>query len=135
MGVNLVAVVITGLIGYAVAALWYSKAVFGKTWMKYSGMTKKKIDNEKKKGMGGRYFTSFLTYVLIALVIGIFIQFYPRTVPYGLLTGFLMWVGFVLTTSVTNVLWEEGKHELWVLHNGQYLLSFLVMGLILGIWI
>ena len=48
--------------------------------------------------------------------------------------GFWNWLGFVAPVTLGSVLWEGKSPKLWVLNNGYYLVSLIVMGVILALW-
>ena len=79
-----------------------------------------------------------LVYGLIAsLVIAYFLAFLEgalgvTTVTDGMFVGFSMWLGFVASTQISAVIWNGAPFQLFVLDTGFRLLSFLVMGGVIG---
>ena len=63
--INYLAVLVSAIIGMIIGALWYSPLLFGKLWMKLSGMTEKQLNEAKKKGMGKMYLVAFIGVLLI----------------------------------------------------------------------
>ena len=55
------------------------------------------------------------------------------TLASGALTGFLIWLGFVASSSLTNKLFAD-RLLAWVLEQGNHLLTLVVMGAIVGAW-
>jgi len=52
----------------------------------------------------------------------------------GLLAGFLTWLGYISTVTVGSVIYENKPWKLWLVNNGYWLTSLLVMGAILAVW-
>lgn len=125
----IIAAAINMLIGY----FWYSKWLFGPTWLKLqSEKTGKHIVQEEKPSM-----MTMLYAAIVSLVIAYFLAFFEgylgvTTVTDGMFVGFCFWLGFVATTQIGSVLWEKGSFQLFMIHTGCKLLSFLVMSGVIG---
>lgn len=135
MIVNLFAILVAAIASMLIGMWYYSSLGFGKQWMNLLGWNKNKIDEEQKKGMGKPMIVAFLAQLLIALVLKMFMKAFPQGIIWALVASIIAWAGFVLTTSVSDVIWEGRKPGLWVLHNAYRLIAFIVMGFILGIWV
>lgn len=134
--INYLAVVVAALASMVVGSLWYSPAVFGKLWMKLSGKTEKEMEAAKKKGMGKLYALAFLSSLLMAYVLAHFVDYMGAiTFTAGMQTGFWLWLGFIATVSFGMVLWDGKDIRLYLLLNGHELLSLLLMGGILAVWV
>lgn len=120
-------VVIAAVLNMVIGFFWYSKWLFGPTWMKYH----KKMKEDRSKG-------ATLLYAFIAsLVIAYFLAFFEgylgvTTVTDGMFVGFCFWLGFVATTQINAFLWEKQPWALFLLHASGKLLSFLVMSGVIG---
>lgn len=133
--INYLAVLVAAVISMGMGAAWYSKALFGKQWMKLSGISQKDIDKQKGDGMAKSYAIAFLGSLVTAFVLAIFIEIVGAiTVVGGIKVGFLVWLGFVATTTLGSILWENKPQELYALNNGYNLLSLATMGAILAAW-
>jgi len=51
----------------------------------------------------------------------------------GLMTGFMLWLGFVAPSALTNKLFA-GQIKAWFLEQGNHLITFLLFGAIMGAW-
>ena len=72
-----------------------------------------------------------------SLVIAFFLDFFEAhigvtTVSDGVFIGVCAWAGFVATTQIGSVIWLKRPFKLFLLDTGAKLLSFAVMGGILG---
>lgn len=131
--VNLLAVLLGGVANMVIGMLWYSPFLFGNQWIKYMGLTPKKLES-MKTNMALTYGLSFVGALLQAFVLG---YFYILTasigVTDGLILGGLAWLGFVAVTQLTSVLYEQNKSlGLFAINTGYQLVSLLAMGAILG---
>ena len=133
--INYLAVLVSAVAGFVIGALWYS-VLFGKAWMKLSGMDKKKIEKEKKKGMAKSYAAGFAVLVVMAFVLAHFVDMAEAaTVLEGAQAGFWAWLGFVATIMLNKVLWEGKPFKLYLLDAAHYLVVLLAMGSILAVWV
>lgn len=124
-----IAIILAALLNMAIGFLWYSKWLFGKTWLRLA----KKSEGEMKKGRGISVFYGFITSLVIAFFLAFFEGYLGvTTVSDGMFVGFCLWLGFVATTQVSLVIWANQPFSLFLLDTGYKLLSFLVMGGIIG---
>ena len=134
--VNYLAVLGAALSSMVLGSLWYGP-LFGKLWMKLSGH---KPDPNAKDKMGILYGIAAIGSLVQAYILShslSFAQKYMGTngLSSGLSTGFWMWLGFVATVTLGNVLWYGQSWKLWLLTNAYYLTSLLIMGAILALWV
>lgn len=133
--VNYLAVLAAAVASMVVGSVWYGP-LFGKKFMAEIGMDKwtpEKQAAEKKK-MGMTYALQFVAslvmfYVLAGLIVG-FGQFGWAK---GAMTGFIVWLGFVVPVKFGDAIWG-GKMSLFWLGVGNMLVTLLVAGAIIGGW-
>ena len=129
--VNYLAVVVAALVNFLLATLWYT-VLFGKAWKKLTGISEMK---PKGSNIVLAFIGSFLlSYVLYhSLVFG---DYYTHMsgVSGGLMGGFFDWLGFIAPVTLMLVLYEKRSWKLWLLDNGFWLVSLLVMGAMLSAW-
>src|SRR5260370_41822457 len=136
--INYFAVLLAGIVSMPLGFLWYGP-LFGKKWMKLSGMSKEKIDAAKKSGKANMgYGLMFVGSLVMAYVLAhslVFASSYLRMtgVPAGLMSGFWSWLGFVGPVTLGSVLWDGKPWMLSVLNNTYYILLLLLMGVILAL--
>lgn len=132
--VNFLAVLITAIVGFLIGWLWYGP-FFGKAWMKAMNISKKDIDKSKKEGVGKPMTIGFLTSLVTAYILAIFVGLAgAATIGNGAFIGFLVWLGFFLTTSIGGMLWEGKKSELFYINTSYDLVRMIIMGGILAVW-
>lgn len=135
---NYLAVIVAAVASMIIGSLWYGP-LFGKQWIKLSGISTEKIDASKKSGMGKLYTLAFIGSLVMAYVLShslVFASDYLGVsgVSAGLMAGFWNWLGFVAPVTMGAVLWEGKSWKLWCLHNSYQLLTLLIMGVILAMW-
>lgn len=136
--VNYLAVVAAAIANMILGFLWYGP-LFGKTWMSLSGMTRESMDAAKAKGMTKAYVIAFvgslvMSYVLAHALIFAAAYLHVSGVYAGLTAGFWNWLGFIAPVTLGVILWEGKPVKLWILSNGYYLITLLVMGVMLALW-
>lgn len=135
LDINFPAVLVASVVGYVIGALWYSPLLFGKSWMSMMNFDEKMLEEVKQKGMGKTYAAAFFNTFIMALVLSIFVRHPGATHLWvGLLTGFLIWLGFMVTIHTASFLWEGKPTKLFFLNAGHNLVSILVMSTILSLW-
>jgi hypothetical protein len=125
---NILAVLVAAVASMIVGMIWYNPNVFGASWMKLAGINKKKM---KKKGMGMTMLVGFITTLIMAYVLSVFIEV-GATTP--LMTGVWLWLGFLATTQLGSVLWEGKQLQLYIINTAHSLVSIVIMAVIIGAW-
>jgi UDP-N-acetylmuramyl pentapeptide phosphotransferase/UDP-N-acetylglucosamine-1-phosphate transferase len=69
MAIDLISVIAASVVGMIIGMSWYSTMLFGKEWMKLSGITPAKAKQSKKKGMGKSIGLGFIAGIVMAYVI------------------------------------------------------------------
>ncbi len=136
--INFVAILLSGVAMMVVGFLWYSPMLFGKAWMKLSGLSMSDMKGAKKE-MPKIYGISFVASLLTAYVLRhSAVQgaaFYNMTgVAPHLMAAFWSWLGFVMPVQLTGWLFEKKPLNLFAINTGYQLVSMLVMGVILGMF-
>lgn len=128
--INWLAIFIAGLVPMAIGMLWYSPLLFAKKWMSLVGKTEEEI---RKEGRGKAYALSLVTSMIMAFVLEYFVMYTGSfDMRSGMRLGFIVWIGFVATTSYASVLFESRPKGLYLINAGYNLVSLLIMGAIEG---
>lgn len=135
--INWLAVMAASLVGFAIGFVWYGP-LFGKSWMKSTGLSEKDFQNVN---MGKIFGFSFIFQFIMAICLSIF--FFGSGDPeaaamitggtgafYGFLTGF----GWVAMAIGVNALNEQKSWQYILINGGFWIIVFTLMGLILGAW-
>ncbi len=137
--VNWLAVVVCVVASMIIGGIWFGPKTFFPIWWKAIG----KADNQDPSGSstsmalvwGLIVFSAFVQATFMSLMVnamGSMIEGGPTLVS-GATAGFMLWLGFVAPSSLTNKLFAD-RIKAWVLEAGNHLITFVVMGAILGAW-
>ena len=132
--INYVAVFVAAIVSMVVGFLWYGP-LFGKMWMKMSGVTQKQIEEAKKKGMTTSYVVAFVGSLVMAYILAHFVRYVgATTAAAGMQLAFWLWLGFIVTVKLGSVLWENKPMQLFFLDCAYYLVTLSIMSSILAVW-
>ncbi len=126
------AVLYAALANNLIATVWYA-LIFGRVWKKLTGITDMKPSPVNIILVFiGSLVLSFVLYH--SIVFGS--AFTGSTgITAGLTGGFFGWLGYIMPITLSTKLYEKKPWGLWLLDNGFWLISLLVMGVILSFWI
>ena len=127
-GVNWLAVLAATVSAFLLGAAWYSKALFGDTWMQEVGLTEEAVGNAN---MPVTFGTTFLLQALAAIALSAFLGEGSHWLE-GLHTG--LWIGlfWVATAYGVTYLFEQRSLRLWMINAGYYVVLYALMGVIIG---
>lgn len=133
--INFMAVVAAAVVNMVLGFLWYGP-LFGKSWMKMIGYSKEDMEKAKKSGkMPKLYAIAAVGALVMAYVLSHFVQLGGNaSATDGAMVGFWAWLGFIATTTLSSVLWEQKSWNLYFLNNGYYLVLLLINGALLTAW-
>jgi hypothetical protein len=132
--INYLAVLVSSVIAMIIGSLWY-RVLFGKAWIKLMNINEKQIKESKNKGMAKSYFIMFISLLVMNYVLAHFIQYtQSNKFSLGMETGFWIWLGFLATTMLGIVLWENKPFKLYLINASNYLVMLLISGGILASW-
>jgi hypothetical protein len=138
MCVNLWAVLSAAAANMVIGFLWYSPFLFAKPWMIAMGYDPADKDRiaAMQKSAGPKYGIAFLASLLTAFMLGkIIFNLAISTALYGMKVGFAVWLAFVMTVQLTDMLFGNRPRNLFLINTGYQLACYLVMGAILGKWV
>lgn len=126
--INWLAIAVAVATSFVIGSLWYSSLLFQKPWMRATGMTFEKHANPLRT-FGGTAVLNLLIAVAIALLAG------PHAGwKMGLHTGLFSALFFVATALGVFYLFEQRSIKLWLINAGYQVVTFAVMGTIIGVW-
>jgi hypothetical protein len=131
-GVNYLAVLIAGVAGWLAGAAWYMS--LGKFWLAALGMTKERMEENKRQPYAWMPFVLvFLGNLIMAWTLaGILGHFGLVSIKGGMITGALCWFGFVFTSMLANNAFAMRSYRLTAIDGGHYLVVLVLMGAIIG---
>lgn len=125
LSVNWLAVLLAALSSFVIGGLWYS-LLFAKPWQRAAGVT----DEQLKSGTVRIFAGSFLIAIVMAASLAAFIS--TGGAVFGLLAGLAAGITWVAAAFGINYLFERRSVRLFLVNAGYNVLSFGVMGLIIG---
>ena len=137
--VNYLAVLVTGIVIFALGGLWYSPVLFVKRWLALQGRT---VEQERAQAASANmpvmYLSAFITALITAWVMALVFAHFDRSIElswaHGVLFGFLFWLGFAATTSYATAIFSGKPKQLWLIDSMYNLVSFIIAGIILAVW-
>lgn len=131
--INHLAVVVAAALYWLLGGLWY--ALFTTPFVRLMRWTPEDMARVQAESHARELAAAFAVSLLTAYVLAHFVRaFAARNVFDGLKTGFWAFVGFVLTTNLSSVLFESRPLGLYLINNGYHLIGFLLMGALLASW-
>ncbi len=130
---NYLAIIVAAIVSMIVGSLWYGP-FFGKKWMSLMGMNPERMKDAKSK-MGQMYLVAFTGSLVTAFVLGYFIDILQITeVSSAFDLTFWIWLGFVATVLLGQVLWEMKSWPLFFLNAAYQLVVLSLMSLVFVLW-
>ena len=134
--INWLAVAACVVASMIIGSIWFSPKTFFPAWWKAIGKSDGDDPSGSTIGMGLTWglivFSSFVQAVFISLLVNTMGSLTGGTsLASGALAGFMLWLGFVAPSSLTNKLFAD-RLKAWVLEAGNHLVTFVVMGAIAG---
>lgn len=127
--VNWLAVLAAAISAFLLGGLWYSPALFMKSWQRGAGLTDEQLKGgNAAKIYGGSFVLSLVAAATFAMFLG--------KLPVGVATayGFCAGLAWVAASFGINYLFERKPLSLWLVNGGYHTLQFTLYGLILGLW-
>jgi hypothetical protein len=128
---NWLAIIVATLANFLVGGLWYSSLLFGKLWMKENNFTE---DEQQKGNMPKIFGLTFLFSFIMAFNLAMFLNDGNTTASWGAIAGFLAGFGWVAMSIFVIGQFERKSTKYMLIHAGYVTISFVLMGLILGVW-
>ncbi len=128
--INYWAVLVAAISSFVIGGLWYAPFLFGKVWQKAVGLSD---DELKSASMGKTFGISFVLSVIISYGMANF--FGPEVnMNMGIMYGAMTALFFVIPSMGTNSLFEHHKLNLFLINAGYNLVTYVVIGTIIGAW-
>jgi hypothetical protein len=129
MHVNWLAILVAALAAFGMGSIWYGP-LFAKAWMREAGVTLEKARSANIPKLFG------MVFVLNLIAAGSLAMFIGPSGSwrFGLFAGFMTGLTFISTALGVIYLFESRSLRLWLINGGYQVVSFSVMGTILGAW-
>lgn len=132
--INYMAVIAAAMSSFVLGGLWYSPVLFGKAWMRATGIT----PDQAQSGHPAKVFgLSFVLALLGAYAFAVFLNLIQGQNPdlgHALITGLIVGIFWIAGSFGINYLFEQKSLKLWLVNSGYHIAQYALYGLILGLW-
>ncbi len=128
--INYWAVLVAAVASFIVGGLWYSPAMFHRSWMHAAGLNEAQLQNAS---MGMIFGVAFLLMLVAAFVLAMFLG--PTAdLAFGVTAGLMVGIAWVATAFGVVYLFERRPLRLFWINAGYQAVVYALMGAILGAW-
>jgi energy-converting hydrogenase Eha subunit A len=129
---NWLAIVVATIAYFAIGAIWYTPAVFGKKWMELLKIDPTKMD---RSGMGMMMAQSFVTTLIVCTGLSVLSHLIGLWgAMEGLKLGVLCGVCFALCTNYIVSIFEKRPFMLVLINGGYNVAGMVAASIIICIW-
>ena len=130
-GINYLAVIIAAIVGFAAGAAWYM--ALGKHWMEAHGFTQESMKaNQSPVPFIIAFVANLVMAWMLAGIIG-HLGIGEVNLKNGVISGALIWFGFVLTTIAVNYSFGKRSLKLIAIDAGHWLAVLALQGAVIGL--
>jgi len=134
VNVNWLAVVLAALSTMVVGSVWYARPVFGNLWIKLAKVDMKKAEKASWAPLVITLLVTFVTSFVLAHVAVLSNSYFGNSfLQDTMATAVWVWAGFTAARFLTHDAFEFRPMGLTILNITHELVTFLVMGLIIGL--
>ena len=125
--INLLAVLVAGVAHMVTGLVLFQPKLFGNAWARLTGQELKPATQWIAAGIIGHQ--------VIALVLAMIVYLAnATTAAEGAIVGILVWIGFVVTLEIGELIWEKIQFKLFMIRIGNHLAALTIAGVILAVW-
>lgn len=133
-GMNYLAILVAAIVAWLAGAVWYT--TLSRQWIAAQGWRGKE-DMPKMEGIAfyAPFVLSFVAEIVMAWILaGAIGHLGPgqATIRNGVISGAILWLGFVLTTTAVNYAFAGRRPALTVIDAAHWLLVLVLMGAVIG---
>ncbi|MBT6764696.1 MAG: DUF1761 domain-containing protein [Prolixibacteraceae bacterium] len=129
--INYLAVLVAALSAFIIGWIWYGP-LFAKRWMKLNGFTEESL-KEGAMSMPAIMIINFVAVIVSALGMAMFLGA-ESDMMFGISAGLMIAVFWIATSRLNDVLSEKKPFGLFLINVGYNLVTYAVMGAIIGAW-
>jgi hypothetical protein len=128
---NWLAIIVSTLTFFGLGAIWYSPLMFGKMWMKETGVTNEKAKQANMAKIMG--LTALFSFIM-ALNLALFMNSPEIRVSQGAMYGFFTGFGWIAMSIFVSGQYEFRSTRYMLINAGYNIVGLTLMGVILGAW-
>ncbi len=128
LNINYLAVIVTGLIAFALSLMWYSPILFGKIWMEHRNAS-------IQSSPGWTMLFAPLRELIVSYVLALlFTRLTLTNWKSAAKLIFLLWLAFHAVGMAGAIIWDNMPWQLGAVHSSDWLMKMLFMAVVLSIW-
>lgn len=128
---NWLAVIVAAVSTFVIGGIWYSPLLFQKAWMSSNNFTEESLSEGRKPGL--IFGLSFVMSIIMSFNLAMFIG-QESDMAFAISAATLTAIGWILPSFAIINLFEKRSMKYFLVNGGYLLVSFIVMGIILGAW-
>lgn len=126
--INYLAVFFAAIVYFVIGSIWYAPLLFGNQWGRHAEKLEETGEHYYLHKVGA-YVGEFIISLIMAYVLALFIEIsQAEEVVEGVTVAFWVWIGFILTTHFSAVLWGRKAIKHFFIHASFMLVGLLAMG-------
>lgn len=125
------AIIVSSISAFVLGGIWYSPLMFGNAWMKVAGMTE---EMAKQANPAKIYGGAFALTLLAAINLGMFLNAPNVDLAFGIAAGAATGIGWVAPAFGVVYLFEQRPTLHWFINGAYWVVTFIIMGAIIGAW-
>ena len=135
-GINYTAVAVAAVASFIFGGIWYG--LLSKQWMAAANLDEKFVKGSGAGPSPVPFVVAFVALLIMSwMLAGIFLHLSrggtPLTLRNGLISGVLIWAGFVMTSLTVNHAFQGAKRALTLIDGGHWLGVLLVQSAVLAL--
>jgi hypothetical protein len=134
MRTNYLAVLVATIVHFLIGGLWYG-VLFGNKFVELIGWSPEKLKQMENHNPTKEMIIAFISSLVLCYILALFVRYTnAKSAVEGLQTAFWLWLGFVATTQLATVIFEERNAGLYLLNVGYQFVGCAAAGIILALW-
>jgi hypothetical protein len=135
MKIKYPAVIVATLAHYILGGLWYSPLLFGNKFLQIINWPPEKVAAMGNESHTKELAVAFGLSLVLVYTLSYFVQYTKATKWHqGVHTAFWLWLGFIVTTQLPTVLFEQRPIGLFLINVGYQFVGCAIAGAILATW-
>jgi len=127
---NYPAIFVAAAISFVVGGVWYSPLLFARVWMREVGLDDAAL---KRARLGRTFGLAFAASLVMAFNLSAFLGA-KATLAFGVAAGLATGLGWVAMSLGVIYLFEQRSVKLWLVNAGCQVVTYTLMGAVLGGW-
>ncbi|MCW5697526.1 MAG: DUF1761 domain-containing protein [Bauldia sp.] len=128
--INWLAAIVGAVAAFIVGSVWYSPVLFSRIWQQEVKLTDADI---RAGNMAVTFGSAFVLTLIGAILLAAYLGPEPELGD-ALIAGLVVGAGFISTAIGVVYLFERRSMTLFLINAGYQIATYLVIGLILGLW-